>query len=1614
MSWIEHHKISESLASQAQAALDEGRRDDALALFARAARAEDQAIKNLSTSKKRTLAVSAVSAVSLYYKAAEFELANDTAVRWLNSDLLPRFAKEQLRRLCQAIRAEKTRAHTRTPSVPDQPPAEVREAKPYSAYESSPSILRDDWAGIEAPIGTYILSESEGALGAYRSQPSLVDEHASLERSTAHGGYAHRQIVELAQNAADQLADTGGRITILLTPTHLYVADNGHPLDTEGAKALMHTHLSPKRRTTQRRGTTPIGRFGVGFKSVLGVTDSPGVFSRTGSFVFDRASAAERIRVVVRDAGDYPVLRVAEPVDPRAEAAVDQNLASLMNWSVNIVRLPLKHGMHDELLDQIRDFRAEFLLFVSHVNQVDLVSTHNAFPDRTLRLVGNDGLYDLIDGGQSARWRVFCRTHELSPEAQSDFWAVGGDAHVTITWAAPIDRPINHHHFWNFFPTQTTSLVSGIFNAPWKTNEDRQNLLRGKYNNELIDSAAALVADSLLHLHTSEDPARHLDSLGGRIESDLNEHASCLANAVYSTLRDRKVIPDLDGAFCTVDDISIPPVLGETNRKFQIGMLERWSEYEHRPSNWLHHSATSPNRLATVDRIHAGHGRRVRWDTPTASIAQWLQALTAAGSAAGDAIQASSTAIRIAALLPENVRNQSRVGEIVFTAAGKWASPGRDTVYLTGGLSITRAQQVHSELESDRETLEALVALGVTPPTQESEFRKLVSALFSDNLKEGELDARWRRFWTLARSIDVQAALEAVSSNTTSFRKTRVMTKSGDWHEIREVLLPGPIVSEDGDEDANIVVDLTFHAQDKTLLEELGARIQPMVDDASFDPDYHRQERAYLAQCRESYSRREDLPQNPQWYYLDFERPPKIRPLDAFTHLSEEGNCRFTNVLLNLDESYEEWVMHHRTRDIYPYVQFPSIVIFLLRKYGCVETPDGIHKLSDGLSETPTNPDVQRWLLQHPRTHRIRDAFPDLKSSFEGFVEPIGDDEPTPLIDEWPGLGELLALEEKTLLIRCDRLVAFDGRDAPTDCARLNGAIYLLRNDDEASELRAVIRELGAYVGQEHFDRVLQHDTPNDVWSERQKVREQPTDPERLLAAVGEEALRLRLPPVLVQMLEHEPEPLTGIRVAEAAIATYHTGALREYRHWMHRLRPPARWAGSPAAIEFVRDLGFGMEWAGRRHPKRSQHEDVTGPYKLPPPHEYQKVAIANVRTLLGAPIFGGENRGLLSLPTGSGKTRVAVEGIIDAIREDGFDGTILWIADRDELCEQAVESWQQAWSAIGPEARRLRISRLWGGQGRPVATEGTHVVVATRQTLTARGVKGPDANDPLNDVRLLVVDEAHGSIAPSYTSIMTELGLTFRRREGEICLLGLTATPYRGRDEEETERLVNRYGRNRLDSGAFRSEDPEDVIRELQCMKVLAKADHLTIEGSNLRLDEQELRQIIDSELPWLPDSVERRIAGNAERTRRIVEAYESQIQKMNPTWPTLIFATSVNHAETVAAMLQLRGVESRAVSSGTESWVRRSVVEQFRAGEVRALVNYGVFREGFDAPKTRAIIVARPVYSPNLYFQMIGRGLRGVLNGGSDRCLILDVEDNIENYDRALSFSELDWLWD
>ena len=77
--------------------------------------------------------------------------------------------------------------------------------------------------------------------------------------------------------------------------------------------------------------------------------------------------------------------------------------------------------------------------------------------------------------------------------------------------------------------------------------------------------------------------------------------------------------------------------------------------------------------------------------------------------------------------------------------------------------------------------------------------------------------------------------------------------------------------------------------------------------------------------------------------------------------------------------------------------------------------------------------------------------------------------------------------------------------------------------------------------------------------------------------------------------------------------------------------------------------------------------------------------------------------------------------------------------------------------------------------------------------------------------------------------------------------------------------------------------------------------------------------------------------------------------------------------------------------------------LIDKFRNGDLDVLCNYGVLTTGFDAPKTNTVMITRPTISPVLYSQMIGRGLRGKLIGGTEFCKIIDVRDNIGEFGDA-----------
>lgn len=448
----------------------------------------------------------------------------------------------------------------------------------------------------------------------------------------------------------------------------------------------------------------------------------------------------------------------------------------------------------------------------------------------------------------------------------------------------------------------------------------------------------------------------------------------------------------------------------------------------------------------------------------------------------------------------------------------------------------------------------------------------------------------------------------------------------------------------------------------------------------------------------------------------------------------------------------------------------------------------------------------------------------------------------------------------------------------------------------------------------------------------------------------------------------------------------------------------PERWhRGGEAAHAFAMAIGLPSIFAGQEVERPQDFEDIGAFKALGPLHTYQEQLGEGIREVLAAGTWE-KRRAIAWLPTGTGKTRVMVETLLMECLLDAPRNAILWIADRDELCEQAVETFRHVWMVRGEGSRTvkrgvvptLRVVRLWGGRGWQDLPDWPTVVVASVQTLAQRLEKESwrELLAILGERAAAVVfDEAHHLVAPSWARVIEALGLARsynyleRNQTTAPPLFGLTATPARSSDDE-TEELSRRF-RGRL-------LEPAPEWQSFARFQRDGFLSTLTVENVNtgyrLSLTEDETRQL--SLWQQIPKTALKRAGTDAARTANIVRDLESRLGTLRSV---LVFACSVDHAHTLASVLERRSWQAAALDGTTSRAVRWQTIQRFRRGELQILVNYDLLATGFDAPNVDAVAIARPVGSKVLYLQMIGRGLRGPMNGGTPTCLLLDYRDDL-----------------
>ncbi|MEB8337899.1 DEAD/DEAH box helicase [Streptomyces endophyticus] len=1579
----------------------------------------------------------------------------------------------------------------------------------------------------DSPVIRTVLEQSSRVLQTYAVDPGLVAEHANGERRITQGGYGDRQLFELVQNAADEIADhPGGQIRVILTENRLYCANEGDPVTPEGAETILRMSMSKKRGGQ-------IGRFGVGVKSVLVVTDTPEFFSSSGSFGFDRSWSYEQIKNVSGMVSRYgqefdaPVLRMARPLDEQAERAADPVLDELLTWATTVVRLPLLPKADDRLCKDMHggrsqhqgesreEFPAGFQLFSPHVAKVVLEDRRTLpLARRVLTTKQTGDLHTVAEertGKRTVddRWRVFSVAHEPGRAARDDAGELHDRLSLDLSWAVPAlekdpesglyisPKARGRGRFWSFFPTKYEMSLSGILNGAWKTNEDRQNLLDSSpFNQEMVRTAASLVVDSLPGLAPSEDPAAYLPLLPGRVKEAISWADEFLTREIWSRTADRPSLPDQDGALRVPSRLRVHPRFDKDLKRL-AGWLRMWHECPGRPVDWLHPSVEADTlRSGKVEHILSAAGH-VRADVRT-----WLEAL-----AESDTVEASATAIRILADMVE-VRSpyaeEARKARIVLTEEHGRVAPVQGRVFRRadeGGLRESLVYVVDG-LAQDPALAHALNVLGIREADVEGRFVSVLDQGF-----DGYRDTDWERFWELFRQAGGRRIAHRVLEKVPAPRETlRVRTTDGRFRPVRDCMLPGPVV--DARRDPSVAVDKAFHSDDLAFFPEIGLRERPST---GVRPESETWFEEYREAVHSAYLRSLDQrAPRPSLNRIKVEGAAIGGPLHLFPSLSEESRAAFLKALPD-DAVVDNW-----TRQIGAQAStrqaVASPIRWMLKKYGTVATTQGIKPLREAVGpqlaayrdvlpvadispekarklHLPTTVDDvpgDRWdTLLAEVAHSEDDSFvgagyvmltrfgadfpedaltrcrvgddwstrPDDEITLavgaaeyralraeqlpallvatvedaELMVEKWGmlryadvisretrevpDGDPVPVTDLFPALRQRLnSANRNSLLQQCSELEEVtrtpNGAHATAlDAVRQGDTVKVRVPLAQESILRLIDRELGLGLGTAGCRAVLEHQDRMDRDSAMQAalkaVREAEDVVVKIELLIGADALRAGLPEGLMEAETQENgdmEP-SGHRIAQMAFNAHGDGVLQQHARDIQAKLPnaPAAYGGSSAAVSFVSDLKLPVSFAGSRTPSPPAFETVDGPRDFPALHDYQEDLVRNISGMLDrlAP-----QRGMLSLPTGAGKTRVTAEAVIRWVkRVDDLKGPLLWIAQTEELCEQAVQSWKFVWSKVGAE-RPLAISRLWSSNEAGDVTDHPHLVVATDAKLE----RCLDAEQYawLRSAALVIVDEAHTAISKRYTEVLAQLGLT--QYKSDRHLIGLTATPFRNTNEDETRRLVGRFGNRRLDEGVFPSGDP---YRDLQEWGMLAQVEHRIIDGGRIELKPDEKVQA--ERMAMLSRSAEQRLADDHARSRRIVD----EVAALPKGWPTLLFATSVDHAKYLAAMLNDRRIAAAAVDSTTSTQDRRRRIEDFRTGRIQVLTNYGVLSQGFDAPATRAVVVARPVYSTNVYQQMIGRGLRGPLNGGKDTCLILNVSDNIENFDTQLAFTQFEHLW-
>ncbi|MDA0902537.1 MAG: DEAD/DEAH box helicase family protein [Proteobacteria bacterium] len=319
--------------------------------------------------------------------------------------------------------------------------------------------------------------------------------------------------------------------------------------------------------------------------------------------------------------------------------------------------------------------------------------------------------------------------------------------------------------------------------------------------------------------------------------------------------------------------------------------------------------------------------------------------------------------------------------------------------------------------------------------------------------------------------------------------------------------------------------------------------------------------------------------------------------------------------------------------------------------------------------------------------------------------------------------------------------------------------------------------------------------------------------------------------------------------------------------------------------------------------------------------------------------------------PTGAGKT-LMLSAVVGKVLEPNSKALIL--AHRDELTSQNEKKFLR----INPKIS----TSVFDAKRKSFAGQAVFAMV---QTLSRK-----ENLELIPAIHLLVIDEGHHCVSPSYRNIINEI----KEKNPSALIYGVTATPNRG---------------DKKDLGAIFSNVADQItISELVASGHLVRPRTYIIDVGA----QSELKNVKKTAGDFDMKAVEEIM-----NKFPITEEVFAKWQELAGNRKTVIFCSTIAHAKSVAKVFNSKGVKTVFISGELSDEMRKSVLSEFEQGDAQVIVNVAVLTEGWDYQPTSCVILLRPSSFKSTMIQMIGRGLRVVDNELypdviKEDCIVLD----------------------